>query len=406
MKTTNRWIVATMAVLVNLSIWAVYAYSVWKKPLAEMMDWSDVSVSTIFGIAILFLWLSAAFAGKLVDRFGFKKIGFASAIFYGLWLIWSGLSVMYKSLIGMYAFYGVIGGIWLGLWYVSYMKPMLTWFPDRKWLASGLAIMWFGLSALIFWPIMTWMMQTRSLSIMFFVLWVLFLIVIAISFVFINPAPEWYLPAWRDPNLNNKKTNLTNLEVSPAMAVKTSRFRLVRVMFFINILGWISIIWNASPMAQQMMGMTAGAGALMVWLMWAFNGWGRFGRATLSDYIGRTTVYVIFFAIQILLFFLLPNIGNAILFQIVIFVIMTCYGWGFACMPSLVTELFGSKYLSQIRWYILVAWWIAGLFWPILWAQIKQATWNYTYMLYTYGFMFVLALILSLILQKQNKKSS
>jgi OFA family oxalate/formate antiporter-like MFS transporter len=144
---------------------------------------------------------------------------------------------------------------------------------------------------------------------------------------------------------------------------------------------------------------------LMVGIMWAFNGWGRFLWAALSDYIGRLPVYMIFFIIQIWLFLLLPNVSNIRLFQILIFVIMTCYGGAFSCMPAFVAELFGDKAVWQVRGMILTAWAAAWLIGPILSSWLKTATNSYNTVLSLYAWLFVVALLLSIVLHFQMKRS-
>ena len=373
----------------------MYAYSVLKKPLMAQFGRTDTSVAMMFSIAIFFLGLSAAFAGKFVKKYGPKKMWILAGILYGIGIIWSGIAIHFQSLYGLYLGYGVIGGIGLGIGYLVPVPTLIKRFPNNKWLASGLAIMGFGFAALLISPIMKSLMGTIGVEKMFYLLGSIYLLVIV--------GASLYLA---DPKEEKSKEIIKTPEVTAKSVLKSPRFYLLWTMFFINILGGITIISNASPMAQDMIGMTVVAATLMVGIMWAFNGGGRFLWATLSDYIGRLPVYMIFFVVQIALFLLLPHITSIWIFQAVIFVIMTCYGGGFSCMPSFVAELFGDKAVGQVRGMILTAWAAAGLTGPLLSSWLKATTNSYVTVLSLYAGLFVVALVLSGILWLNMKKSN
>jgi MFS transporter, OFA family, oxalate/formate antiporter len=175
-------------------------------------------------------------------------------------------------------------------------------------------------------------------------------------------------------------------------------------MLFINVTYGIAILSVASPMAQEIAGLSAAAAATMVGVMGVFNGLGRIGWASISDYLGRANVYTAFFAIQIVTFFALPSITHAILFQVVLFLILTCYGGGFAAIPAYIGDLFGTKQLGAIHGYILTAWALAGLVGPILASWIRETTESYAGTLYIFGFMFIAALIVSLVIRIDIKQ--
>ena len=187
-------------------------------------------------------------------------------------------------------------------------------------------------------------------------------------------------------------------------AIKTRRFYLLWLMLFINVTCGIAVISVASPMAQEMVGMSVGTAALMVGLNGLFNGGGRIGWASLSDYIGRPNTYTAFFAIQMVLFFLLPSLTNPALFMIALFIIMTCYGGGFSSIPAYIGDLFGTKQLGAIHGYILTAWAAAGLAGPIFAAWVRNTTQSYTGTLSLFAAMFVAALIISLLIRVDIKK--
>jgi len=349
----------------------------------------------MFSIAIFFLGLTAALAGKIVKKYGPTKMGILGGIFYGLGVIGSGVAVHYGSLYGLYATYGVIGGIGLGLCYLVPVPTLIKWFPKNKGLASGMAIMGFGFAALIVSPIMKSLMGSIGIEKMFYILGSIYTVIIILSALYLQ-----------DPKEEKTDTKaIAHSEITAKMILKSPRFYLLWTMFFINILGGITIISNASPMAQDMIGMSVAAATLMVGIMGAFNGGGRLLWAALSDYMGRLPVYMIFFIVQIALFLLLPHITSIWLFQAAIFVIMTCYGGAFSCMPAFVAELFGDKAVGQVRGVILTAWAAAGLIGPILSTRLKTTTNSYVAVFSLYAGLFVIALILSGILWLNMKKA-
>lgn len=160
----------------------------------------------------------------------------------------------------------------------------------------------------------------------------------------------------------------------------------------------------ASPMAQELVGMSAAGAATMVGIMGLFNGGGRIAWATISDYIGRPNVYTLFFAFKIVAFFLLPNLTVAIQFSLLVYLIMTCYGGGFASIPAYIGDLFGTKQLGAIHGYILTAWAAAGLAGPIFVSWVRETTGSYQGTLVIFSGIFIVALAVSLLIRLDIKK--
>src|SRR5690625_4806854 len=167
-------------------------------------------------------------------------------------------------------------------------------------------------------------------------------------------------------------------------------------MLFINITCGIALLSVASPMAQEITGMSAITAATMVGIMGLFNGGGRLGWATISDYIGRPNVYTAFFVIQVIAFFFLPIVTHATLFMVFLYAIMTCYGGGFSSIPAYIGDVFGTKQLGAIHGYMLTAWAAAGMAGPLILSLIYDRTGSYNLTLITFGGLFVISLILSL----------
>jgi len=407
-KIKNRWMIAACSVGIHISIGSVYAYSILKRPINELLGWDMIEISKSFSLAILFLGLSAAFLGKFVENKGPRIAGTVSAIFYSLGLIGSGYAINADSLPLFYFFYGVIGGIGLGIGYITPVSTLVKWFPDKRGLATGMAIMGFGFSAMIFGPIMAKLINMIGVSSTMCTLGVIFLVVMLSSAQYLEKPKEGWLPEHMKENKNQKtkrvKIKQDLAQLTAPEAAKTLRFYCLWFVFFVNITCGIAIISIASPFAQQAIGMTAMQAAFMVGMMGLFNGVGRIGWSSLSDKVGRMNMYTIFFFLQAVCFFILPSVKSAVMFQVVIFFILTCYGGGFAMVPAFIGDLFGTKQLAVIHGYTLTAWSMAGLFGPILSAKIKETTGSYAQSLYIYGALFTAAFLVALIMQANIKK--
>ena len=396
-KSKNRWLIAASTVGMHISIGAIYAYSLLKKPLLESAGWSLEQTAWAFSIAILFLGFSAAFLGRKVEIMGPHKSGILAALLYGSGLALAGLAVMLKSIYLFYLGYGVISGIGLGIGYIGPVSTLIQWFPDRRGLASGLAIMGFGFGALLASGIIGTLVGIVGISSTLFILSGVYFTVMMCSAYYLAPPPAGWVPRGFEANSKNtKKTIKADLsQLSSVEALGTVRFYCLWLMLFLNITGGIAIISVASPLSQEIAGLTPAAAASMVGAMGLFNGLGRIGWASFSDIIGRPMVYTLFFVLQVVAFFLLPTTANALLFQGIVFLIVTCYGGGFAALPAYIGDIFGTKNLSAIQGNLLTAWAVAGLVGPQLAAYVRQATGSYQYTLYIFAGLFVLALLIA-----------
>lgn len=402
----NRWLIALSAIAIHLSIGSTYAYSVFKNPLSDLLGWNSKEVTLSFTIAIMFLGLSAATLGRFVEKWGPRKSATIAALLFSTGLIGSGLAIQAESLTLYYLTYGVIGGIGLGVGYISPVSTLVKWFPDRRGLATGMAVLGFGAGALIASPVAAKLIQSVGLSTTFFILGGSYLVLMLSGASYITRPPEGWMPKGvsisKSKKQKAKQPDLAQLTANEA--VKTKRFWLLWIMMFINISSGIMLISVASPMAQEKVGMTVVAAASMVGIMGLFNGIGRIAWASFSDYIGRSNVYLIFFAIQFVLFLLLPITSNPILFQIFIFTILSIYGGGFSSLPAFIGDLFGTKQLGAIHGYLLTAWSCAGVFGPMLVATISDATQSYNSTFYIFAILLAIALGTS-IMMKHNINS-
>ena len=391
----SRWLVPPAALAVHLSIGQVYAFSVFKLPLTQAIginhsapgDWSQPALAWIFSIAIAFLGISAAVFGRWVEKNGPRKTMFAAACCFGGGFLLSALGVAWHQLWLVYLGYGVLGGCGLGLGYISPVSTLVKWFPDRPGMATGMAIMGFGGGAFI----------GSNLSLMLMDLFKsatstgvaqTFLAMGAIYFCFMIfgagivrvPADDWK-PVGYTPKTQPQKL-ITTANVTVDKAWRTPQFWCLWVVLCFNVTAGIGILEQASPMIQEMFpkvtgangeivkkGIGAAAAGGFVALLSLFNMAGRFGWSSLSDYIGRKNVYVIYLLFGAVLYALIPisgHTGSTALFIAVTVVILSMYGGGFATIPAYLKDLFGVKQVGAIHGRLLTAWSVAGILGPVL----------------------------------------
>jgi len=398
-KLKNRWLIAASAVGIHISIGSVYAYSVMTNPVKDIFDVDGSVIKWAFKIAILLLGLSAAFLGRWVEKVGPKVSGTTAGIFYGIGILGSGLAVQLESLWLFYLCYGVIGGIGLGLGYITPVSTLVKWFPDRRGLATGMAIMGFGFAALIFGPVMQSLFDSVGVSNAFYILGVIYMVLILSSARYIERPPEGYLPEGYNPGEGKTiKKDIAN--ISADAALKTPRFYYIWIMMFINIACGIAIISAASPMMQEKLNYTPMEAAAIVGFIGVFNGLGRIIWSTLSDYLGRANTYIMFFAFQILAFYFLPKMTMELSFLVVLFTVITMYGGGFATLPAFLGDLFGTKQLGAIHGMVLAAWGLAGVVGPTIYDMVKTATGSLDTTLEVFAGLFIVALLISFLMKR------
>jgi OFA family oxalate/formate antiporter-like MFS transporter len=394
----NRWLMALSAVGVHICIGSVYAWSVYVKPIQAQMSWNLTDVTIAFSIAIFFLGLSAALMGKFVEKNGPRVSAIISAVLFGLGTVGSGLAIMMESKFMLYFFYGVLGGTAIGIGYIAPVSTLVKWFPDRRGLATGLAIMGFGFASAVWGPTIKVLIEAVGLASTFIVLGIVYFVIMFASALYLEKPEDGYLPEKFkkkiDEGTKTLKKDLANLTVGEA--IKTPRFYGLWIMLFINVTCGIALIGVASPLLQEVLGITAIAAAAAVGLMGIFNGAGRILWASASDYLTRPVVYIVFFATQAVAFYMLPSITEIIVFQVVVYFIMTCYGGGFASIPAYIGDIFGTKELGAIHGYILTAWAAAGLVGPLIISMVKDATGSYSQTLYVFAAFFAVALVVSI----------
>jgi len=386
----NRWLVPPAALSIHLAIGQAYAFSVFNLPLTKLIgvsqsapdDWKLSTVGWIFSVAIVFLGLSAAFLGAWLEKMGPRTAMLLSALFFSSGFLVASLGVSLHQLWLIILGYGVFGGIGLGIGYISPVKTLISWFPDRPGMATGLAIMGFGGGAMIGAPLSVALMnhfQTAAslgvaetfltMGLFYFVFMMLGVCLVRI------PAPNWK-PAGFVPS-SEKREMITNANVSATNAIRTPQFWLLWAVLFLNVTAGIAVLSQASAMIQEMFQgrVTAAAAGGFVGLLSIFNMGGRFVWSSCSDFLGRKRTYMIFFALGAVLYALIPSIGNSgniVLFVLGYGVILSMYGGGFATIPVYLKDLFGTLQVGAIHGRLLTAWSAAGVVGPVLVNYLRE----------------------------------
>ena len=405
-KVKNRWLMVVAAMAIHMCIGSVYAWSVYVNPIQAAMKWSLTDVTITFSIAIFFLGLSAALMGKFVEAKGPRVAATLAAVLFGLGTIGSGVAIHFESQTLFYLTYGVLGGAGLGIGYISPVSMLVKWFPDRRGMATGFAIMGFGFASAISGPAIKVLIDEVGISSTFYILGSIYFIVMFSAAQYLSNPVEGYMPE----RLSNaiaagKKTIKEDLvNITRNEAVRTGRFYGLWIMLFINVTCGIAIISVASPLLQETVGISALAAASAVGLMGIFNGAGRIAWASISDYLSRPVVFILFFITQIIAFYLLTIVTSLFFYQVLIYYIMMCYGGAFASIPAYIGDIFGTKELGAIHGYILTAWALAGLAGPMIIAYVKDSTGSYTDTLNVFVGLFFVALITSILMLVNIKK--
>jgi MFS family permease len=418
----NRWLVPPAALAVHLCIGMAYGFSVFWLPLSRAVgikapiscprdmsvieeifvtncDWKVSMLGWTFTLFFVLLGCSAALWGKWLERVGPRKAGIVAASCWCGGFVISACAVKLHQLTLLWLGSGVIGGIGLGLGYISPVSMLVKWFPDRRGMATGLAIMGFGGGAVVGAPLADLLMQKFATETDVGV-WKTFLVLAATYWIFMTggalgyrlPPPGWRPPGWEPPS--SRRSLGGDEQVHPDVAVRTGQFWLLWAVLMLNVTAGIGILGMASPLVQEVFGgrliginasfdqltpqqlqLTAAVAAGFTGLLSLFNTLGRIFWSSLSDFIGRQGTYLVFFLVGLTLYASIPwtvSEGLTELFVAFFCVILSMYGGGFAAVPAYLTDLFGTRMVGAIHGRLLTAWATAGVLGPVLVNYIRE----------------------------------
>jgi len=404
-KLRNRWGIAAAAVLMQICLGAVYGWSVFKKPLISTEHWSETSVQLTFTLAIFVLGIGTIVGGLWQDKVGPRKVASVAGIIYGIGYIVAGYAASHHSLRGMYLGYGVLGGFGMGMGYITPVATLVKWFPDMRGLMTGVAVCGYGFGALIMSPFAAWEMSKAGIPTTFYTLGIVYLIVVfATAQFYANPPEGWRPAGWEPHTAVAREATSYNFTVREALG--SWQFYLLFAMLFLNVSAGIMVISQASPMAQEIVGMSALQAAGIVGLISLCNGLGRVFWAWVSDLIGRARVYLLLYLIYAIVFFMLTRIHSVTAFSIAVAVIGLCYGGGFGVMPSFTADFFGPKFMGGIYGIILLAWGLGAIPSPIMIARIHQTQGTYAPAIHAVAILMLFSLALPLMARPPKKREA
>ena len=418
----NRWLVPPAALAIHLSIGMAYAFSVFWLPMTKLLPHADVlackaqgfidqmftgscnwtvpSVTHIFETFIAMLGISAALWGGWLERAGPRKAGCIAALCWGGGLVIGGIGVSIHQLWLVYLGCGVIGGIGQGLGYITPVSSLIKWFPDRRGLATGFAIMGYGGGAMIGAPIAVALIghftvnDVPGVANAMMALGVIYIIAMSLGALGFRVPPNGWKPSGWTAQTKTTHRLISAHNVHLKEAWKTPQFWLIWGALCCNVTAGIGVISMASPMLQDVFGgkllglsstdalsvaqkaSIAAAAAGLVGLISLFNSLGRLAWASASDFLGRKRTYVVFFVLGIALYCLLPTLGHlglAAMFVIGVCLILSMYGGGFATVPAYLADMFGTQMVGAIHGRLLTAWSVAGVVGPILIADLRES---------------------------------
>lgn len=395
MKVPNRWgiVVAAIAIAMQLALGAIYAWSVFVKPLQNAHGWNTTDVTLTFTIAIFMLGIGATIGGFLMDRYGPRFVGTLAGVCYGLGVLCAGFSG--DSLFLLYLTYGIFGGLGMGLGYIVPVATLVKWFPDKRGLVTGLAVCGFGGGALLLAPIATALINSVGVGQTFIIVGIAYLVMVLGAAQFYANPPAGYMPAGWTPTVKQTSQRAAR-DFTPGEALKRWQWYALWAILALNVSAGIMLISQASPMAQDITGATVAVAAGLVSAISIFNFLGRVLWAWLSDLIGRRQVFMVMFGVQVVLFLLLAITTNFVFFSILAVIVALCYGGGFGTMPAFTADYFGSKKAGSIYGVMLTAWGVGGIIGPILIARVKDLTGNYTVALYIIAAIMLVSFLLPL----------
>jgi MFS family permease len=419
----NRWLVPPAALAIHLCIGMAYGFSVFWLPLSRALgikeplvckniglmdelfsatcDWRISSLTIMYTLFFLFLGSAAALFGGWLERAGPRKAGVVSALCWCGGLVISAIGVHQHQLWMMWLGSGVIGGIGLGLGYISPVSTLIKWFPDKRGMATGMAIMGFGGGAVIGAPMADKLMKFFATDTSVGV-WQTFLVMALVYFVFMMagalgyrvPASGWKPAGWT-PKAAAANAMIATGHVHVKRVWGIPQFWLLWAVLCLNVTAGIGILGMASPLIQEIFagqligvnvafndlnvaqkGQIAAVGAAFLGLLSLFNIGGRFVWASCSDYLGRKRTYMVFLVLGAILYSAIPSFahaGSLFLFVASFCIILSMYGGGFATAPAYLSDLFGTQMVGAIHGRLLTAWSMAGVFGPLLVNYIRES---------------------------------
>jgi MFS transporter, OFA family, oxalate/formate antiporter len=393
--TAGRWGIAIAAVLVQLALGAVYAWSVFNKPLQAEFGWTKSQAVLPFEAAIGTIFIGTLVGGRIQDRVGPRPVALAGVVLYSAGIMLASLTHTKDQLWLLVVTYGVMGGIGLGLAYITPIAMLVKWFPDKRGLITGIAVGGFGFGAVITSPIAAAMLRnTSQKTSVFLPLGIAYLIAGLIgASMFRNPPAGYAVPGFDPAGARNAATTRA---YTLGEALRTPQWYLLMLILCLNTLCGIAFISQASDAAQSVAKMSVLTAGTFVGVMGLFNGAGRIGWAALSDRIGRMQAFIGMLLVQGISFLILPH-SVFVIFVILSALIYLSYGGGFGTMPATAADFFGTPNAGAIYGAMIIAWSIGGVVGPLVAAKLYESSGSYDLPFTVLGIVALVSVVLPFI---------
>ncbi len=391
--TRGRWVLAGAAVLVQLALGAVYAWSVFVNPFIAQMGWSRTQTALPFIVTIGVLFIGTLVGGRIQDRIGPRPVVLVGGVIYSVGVMSASFVETPDQLWLLVLTYGVVAGIGLGAGYIVPIAMLVKWFPDRRGLITGVAVAGFGAGALLTAPVANRLISADDVSQVFLPLGLAYLVATLVGgAVFRNPPPGYHVPGFE----GKARVPGTSVSYTLGEALASPQWYALTAILALNVTAGIALISQAAPAAVEITGMSAAAAASLVGVLAVFNGAGRVVWGWTSDGIGRMRAFLAIFAIQVVCFALLPSSGSVALFVLLSSLVYLCYGGGFGTMPATAADFFGPENAGAIYGAMIVGWSIGGVVGPLVIAAIADATGGFAIPFYIIAAMVLVSSVLPL----------
>jgi MFS family permease len=422
----NRWAIAVAGTVAMICLGTVYSWSLFTQPLVAAFGWSNTTTTWAFALAIFFLGVGAIVGGRWQDRRGPRRVAVTGVVLWGVANVLAGLGTRSLGAPWIYATYGVLGGLGLGMGYVTPVAAVTKWFPEKRGLGSGMVVMGFGLGAFLYNTVLKSMgpfsaaaaeageviasraqggtamlsdAATGTVMSAFVGSGIVFAVVGGICASFLrNPTATPTSPA------TPTATPTSAAEYPPSRALRTPQFWALWAMLFLNVTAGILFISNAVPIMRELTGTPPATAAAVYGFIALFNGLGRFFWGAVSDRIGRNLAYLLVYGTQAVIFFVVGGIHSLPLVAFLFAVVLLDYGGGFGTMPSFTADYFGTRYMGVNYGWILTAWGAGGVVGPIFVAAVKDRTGSFSGALPVIALVLLAAMILPLVVRRPGER--
>jgi OFA family oxalate/formate antiporter-like MFS transporter len=403
-KLTNRWLMVAAALVLQLCLGVLYAWSVFRAPLMKELGWTVKQAGYPYMTSLFFFAVGMIFAGRWQDKAGPKKVAIFGGVLLAAGAALSG--ILYQTVGGMMFAYGVLGGLGVGFAYVTPIATCIKWFPDMRGTITGLAVFGFGAGTLVFGPLINKLIAQMGIQSTFFVLAAIFLIAVCGAGSMFKVPPAGYKPAGWNPPAAAAGT-VTKLDWTPNEMMGNAQFYVLWVIYLFGAAAGLMIIGQAVPIGLEVAKLDKAVAAGGLGTMALLNGLGRLVHGSISDKLGRKNTVILMFCEYLVAFLLLlPNADTFTKWLVGICIVGFAYGGYLALMPSITADYFGTKSLGTNYGYLFTAWGIAGVCGPFMIDAIKAATGAFTNAMYYISVACVAGIVLVFISKKPEFKGA